>query len=147
MLADRTACLEGGAVADVVIHTAEYVRLAGHYGFAPDFCHAEDSESKGIVENLYGCAQRDLAVPLLAEAAIAGTPVHLRPANTAAKFGAWRPILPSTRRSAQCVMYGSLSNASCRGPYYLYDFTSGRRRCCASSTDWRVSGTPRPASR
>jgi transposase len=85
VLADRMACLKGGVVANVVIPTAEYVRLAGHYGFAPDFCHASDPESKGIVENLCGYAQRDLAVPLLTEAAIAGTRVDLRAANAAAQ--------------------------------------------------------------
>ena len=87
VLADRMACLKGGVVANVVIPTAEYVRLAGHYGFTPDFCHAEDPQSKGIVENLCGYSQRDLAVPLLTEAAITGTPVDLRTANAAAK--AW----------------------------------------------------------
>jgi transposase len=87
VLADRMACLKGGVVANVVIPTAEYVRLAGHYGFAPDFCHASDPESKGIVENLCGYAQRDLAVPLLTNAAITGAPVALRAANAAAR--AW----------------------------------------------------------
>jgi hypothetical protein len=67
------ACLKGGVVANVVIPNAEYVRLATHYGFAPDFCHASDPESKGIVENLCGYAQRDLSVPLLTQAAIDGT--------------------------------------------------------------------------
>jgi transposase len=85
VLADRMACLKGGVVANVVIPTAEYVRLAGHYGFAPDFCHASDPESKGIVENLCGYAQRDLAVPLLTEAAIEGRGVDLRAANAAAR--------------------------------------------------------------
>jgi transposase len=85
ILADRMACLKGGVVANVVIPTAEYIRLASHYGFAPDFCHADDPQSKGIVENLCGYSQRDLAVPLLTEAAIIGTPVDLRVANTAAK--------------------------------------------------------------
>ena len=41
------------------------MRLASHYGFTPDFCHANDPQSKGIVEHLCGYAQRDLAVPLL----------------------------------------------------------------------------------
>ena len=59
----------------MVIPTPDYVRFASHYGFAPDFCHAADPQSKGIVENLCGYAQRDLAVPLLTEAAIAGHPV------------------------------------------------------------------------
>jgi transposase len=84
VLADRMGCLKGGVVANVVIPTAEYIRLAGHYGFAPDFCHAEDPQSKGIVENLCGYSQRDLAVPLLTEAAITGVPVDLWAANTAA---------------------------------------------------------------
>jgi transposase len=87
VLADRMGCLKGGVVANVVIPTAEYVRLAGHYGFAPDFCHAADPESKGIVENLCGYAQRDLAVPLLTDAAITGTSVDVRAANAAAR--AW----------------------------------------------------------
>jgi hypothetical protein len=85
VLADRMACLKGGVVANVVIPTAEYVRLASHYGFAPDFCHAEDPQSKGVVENLCGYAQRDLAVPMLTEAKIAGVPVDLRSANAAAR--------------------------------------------------------------
>jgi hypothetical protein len=84
VLADRMACLKGGVVANVVIPTPEYVRLATHYGFAPDFCHANDPESKGIVENLCGYAQRDLAVPLLTEAEITGRPVDVRAANAAA---------------------------------------------------------------
>jgi hypothetical protein len=84
VLADRMACLKGGVVANVVVPTPDYVRLAGHYGFTPDFCHANDPQSKGIVENLCGYAQRDLAVLLLTEAAIAGTAVDLRAANTAA---------------------------------------------------------------
>ena len=85
VLADRMGCLKGGAVANVVVPTVEYVRLASHYGFTPDFCHAEDPQSKGIVENLCGYSQRDLAVPLLTEAAIAGTTVAVRAANAAAK--------------------------------------------------------------
>jgi transposase len=84
VLADRMACLKGGVVANVVVPTPEYVRVASHYGFAPDFCHAEDPQSKGVVENLCGYAQRDLAVPLLTEAAVTGTPIDLRTANTAA---------------------------------------------------------------
>ena len=87
VLADRMACLKGGVVANVVVPTPDYVRLAGHYGFAPDFCHANDPQSKGIVEHLCGYAQRDLAVPLLTEAAVAGAAVDVRAANTAA--AAW----------------------------------------------------------
>jgi len=64
VLADRMGCLKGGVVADVVVPTPEYVRFATHYRFRPDFCHARDPESKGIVENLVGYAKRDLMVPL-----------------------------------------------------------------------------------
>jgi len=42
VLADRMACLKGGVVANVVVPTPDYVRLASHYGFSPDFCHAQD---------------------------------------------------------------------------------------------------------
>src|SRR5664280_250595 len=77
VLADRMACLKGGVVANVVIPTPDYVRFAAHYGFAPDFCHANDPESKGIVENLVGYAQRDLVVPLLTEAEVTGRPVDV----------------------------------------------------------------------
>jgi transposase len=102
VLADRMACLKGGVVANVVIPTAEYIRLAGHYGFAPDFCHADDPQSKGVVENLCGYAQRDLAVPLLTEAAITGTPVDLRSANTAAK--AWCVEVNAAEHSEICAV-------------------------------------------
>ena len=102
VLADRMACLKGGVVANVVIPTAEYVRLAGHYGFAPDFCHASDPESKGIVENLCGYAQRDLAVPLLTEAAIAGRGVDLRAANTAATL--WCAEVNAAMHSEICAI-------------------------------------------
>ncbi|MBA2769522.1 MAG: IS21 family transposase [Sporichthyaceae bacterium] len=64
VLADRMGCLKGGVVADVVIPTPDYVRFATHYRFRPDFCHARDPESKGIVENLVGYAKRDLMIPL-----------------------------------------------------------------------------------
>ncbi|MEU0566976.1 IS21 family transposase [Nonomuraea sp. NPDC005983] len=64
VLADRMGCLKGGVVANKVIPTADYVRLATHYAFRPDWCEAADPESKGIVENLVGYAKRDLVVPL-----------------------------------------------------------------------------------
>ena len=64
VLADRMGCLKAGVVANVVVPTADYVRFATHYGFRPDFCHARDPESKGIVENLVGYAKRDLIVPV-----------------------------------------------------------------------------------
>lgn len=63
VLADRMACLKGGVVAGVVVPTPDYVRFAAHYRFRPDFCHAADPESKGIVENLVGYAKDDLLVP------------------------------------------------------------------------------------
>jgi hypothetical protein len=63
VLADRMGCLKGGVVANVVVPTAEYVRFASHYGFRPDFCEANDPESKGIVEHLVGYAKADLIVP------------------------------------------------------------------------------------
>jgi transposase len=63
VLADRMGCLKAGTVANVVIPTPEYVRLATHYRFRPDFCHAADPESKGIVENLVGYAKKDFVIP------------------------------------------------------------------------------------
>jgi transposase len=102
VLADRMACLKGGVVANVVIPTAEYVRLAGHYGFTPDFCHANDPQSKGIVENLCGYAQRDLAVPLLTQAAIDGTAVDVRAANAAAL--AWCTEVNALMHSEICAV-------------------------------------------
>ena len=56
-------CLKGGVVANVVVPAPEYLRFAAHYGFRPDFCEANDPESKGIVENLVGYAKSDLMVP------------------------------------------------------------------------------------
>jgi transposase len=63
VLADRMGCLKGGVVANVVVPAPEYLRFAAHYGFRPDFCEANDPQSKGIVENLVGYAKRDLMVP------------------------------------------------------------------------------------
>jgi transposase len=72
VLADRMGCLKAGVVADVVVPTADYVRFATHYGFRPDFCHAADPQSKGVVEALVGYAKRDLMVPLeIAEPSVA----------------------------------------------------------------------------
>lgn len=102
VLADRMACLKGGVVANVVIPTPDYVRFATHYGFAPDFCHGDDPESKGIVENLVGYAQRDLAVPLFTEADIAGTTVSVHDANAAAK--AWCVEVNSRVHSEICAI-------------------------------------------
>jgi transposase len=64
VLADRMGCLKGGVVANVVVPSPDYVRFATHYRFRPDFCHAQDPESKGIVENLVGYAKHDLLIPL-----------------------------------------------------------------------------------
>ena len=64
VLADRMACLKGNVVANVVVPAPDYVRFASHYRFRPDFCHAADPESKGIVENLVGYAKHDLLTPL-----------------------------------------------------------------------------------
>ena len=63
VLADRMACLKAGTVANVVVPHPDYVRLATHYGFRPDFCEAADPESKGVVEALVGYAKADLVVP------------------------------------------------------------------------------------
>ncbi len=63
VLSDRMGCLKNGIVANVVVPHPDYVRFAVHYGFRPDFCEGGDPESKGVVENLVGYAQRDLVVP------------------------------------------------------------------------------------
>ena len=63
VLTDRMACLKAGIVANVVVPHPEYVQFATHYRFRPDFCEGADPESKGVVENLCGYAQRDLLVP------------------------------------------------------------------------------------
>jgi transposase len=67
VLADRMGCLKGGVVANVVVPAPDYVRFAAHYRFRPDYCHANDPESKGIVENLVGYAKDDLMAPLTLE--------------------------------------------------------------------------------
>ena len=81
VLADRMGCLKGGVGADVMIPTPDYVRFATHYRFRPDFCHAKDPESKGIVENLVGYAKRDLMIPI---GVIAGDVTDLDTANVEA---------------------------------------------------------------
>ncbi|MBP2365152.1 transposase [Pseudonocardia parietis] len=62
VLADRMGCLKAAVVADLVVPTPDYVRFASHYRFRPDFCHGNDPESKGIVENLVGYAKADLII-------------------------------------------------------------------------------------
>ena len=64
VLADRMGCLQATTVAGLVVPHPEYLRFAAHDGFRADFCQADDPESKGIVENLVGYAQSDLAVGL-----------------------------------------------------------------------------------
>jgi transposase len=94
VLADRMGCLKGGVVADVVVPTPDYVRFATHYRFRPDFCHAKDPESKGIVENLVGYAKDDLMVPL---GAVGEQITDLVAANTAA--AAWCEEVNNRRHS------------------------------------------------
>jgi transposase len=102
VLADRMGCLKGGVVANVVVPTPDYVRFASHYGFVPDFCHGADPQSKGIVENLCGYAQDDLAVPLLTEAALTGVPVDLRVLN--AQAAAWCDEVNAAVHSEICAV-------------------------------------------
>ncbi len=94
VLADRMGCLKGGVVADVVVPTPDYVRFATHYRFRPDFCHAKDPESKGIVENLVNYAKQDLMVPL---GAVGERITDLQTANTAA--AAWCAEVNAARHS------------------------------------------------
>jgi transposase len=94
VLADRMGCLKGGVVADVVVPTPDYVRFATHYRFRPDFCHARDPQSKGIVENLVNYAKHDLMVPL---GALGQQISDLQAANTAA--AAWCAEVNAARHS------------------------------------------------
>jgi len=96
VLADRMGCLKGGVVANLVVPTADYVRFATHYRFRPDFCHAHDPESKGIVENLVGYAKRDLMVPAELNAA------DLVAANRAA--AAWCTEVNAVVHSQVCAV-------------------------------------------
>jgi len=78
VLADRMGCLKGGVVANVMIPTPDYVRFATHYRFRPDFCEANDPESKGIVEALVNYSKSDLMIPM---GVIAGDVTDLDVAN------------------------------------------------------------------
>jgi len=97
VLADRMGCLKGGVVADVVVPTPDYVRFATHFRFRPDFCHARDPQSKGIVENLVGYAKDDLMVPLGVLGEQVTTPAELAAANSAA--AAWCAEVNAARHS------------------------------------------------
>jgi hypothetical protein len=118
VLADRTACLKGGVVADVVVPTPDYVRLASHYGFAPDFCHAQDPESKGIVEDLVGYAQCDLFVPLLTEGQVSGRVQGATPPGRnnqrGTKFRFHGLITPQNRAPADPRAHGARGRAGPR---------------------------------
>ena len=83
-LTDRMGCLKGGVVANLVIPTEAFIGFAAHYRFAPDWCEAGDPQSKGVVEHLCGYVQRDLTVPLLTEARLAGRQLSVDEANAAA---------------------------------------------------------------
>jgi hypothetical protein len=96
VLADRMGCLKASVVANLVVPTADYVRFATHYGFRPDFCHANDPESKGIVENLVGYAKRDLMIPEQLST------VDLSAANAAA--AAWCTQVNTTTHSEICAI-------------------------------------------
>ena len=98
VLADRMGCLKGGVVANVVVPTPAYVRLALHYGFRPDFCEGHDPESKGIVEHLVGYAKSDLVVP----EELVGT--DLVRANEAAR--AWCDEVNGRRHTETCAVPG-----------------------------------------
>ena len=98
VLADRMGCLKGGVVANVVVPTADYVRFATHYGFKPDFCEANDPESKGMVENLVGYAKRDLMVPL----ELLDNTSDLQAVNTAAV--AWCEEVNGVEHSQICAV-------------------------------------------
>ena len=102
VLTDRMGCLKGGVVANVMVPTPAYVRFAVHYGFAPDWCHANDPASKGIVENLVGYAQRDLGVPLMTEARLAGRVVGVDEGNRAAV--AWCAEVNAAVHSETCAV-------------------------------------------
>jgi transposase len=103
VLADRMGCLKAGVVANVVVPTAEYVRFATHSRFRPDFCEANDPESKGIVENLVGYAKRDLIVA-------AGPEVTDLPAANAAA-AAWCAEVNAAVHSEICAVPAGRLNA------------------------------------
>jgi transposase len=96
VLSDRMGCLKAGTAAGLVVPTADYVRLATHYGFRPDFCEGGDPESKGLVENLVGYVKTDLMIP--AELTVS----DLAAANAAGV--AWRAEVNAREHSEICAV-------------------------------------------
>ena len=79
VLADRMGCLKATVVANLVVPVPDYVRLATHYRFRPDFYEAADPGSKGLVEHLVAYAKSDLVIPddlSVARAPPTGPPMH-----------------------------------------------------------------------
>jgi transposase len=101
-LTDRMGCLKGGVVANVVIPTEAFISFAAHHRFTPDWCEAADPQSKGVVEHLCGYVQRDLSVPLLTEARLAGRQISLPEANAAAV--AWCQEVNAAVHSETCAV-------------------------------------------
>lgn len=101
VLADRMGCLKAGVVADVVVPTPDYVRFATHYRFRPDFCHAADPQSKGMVENLVGYAKTDLMIPLTGSTSTS-QPMCLSDRNEAA--AAWCAEVNAALHSEICAV-------------------------------------------
>ena len=117
-----------------------------HYGFAPDFCRANDPQSKGIVENLCGYAQRDLAVPFadrgchrrcLSGSAGANAAVAAWCAEVNATAHSEIHAIPDDRLIAERELLQPPRRCACR---------SVRPRCYARSTGCRVCATVGPYS-
>ncbi len=141
VLADRMRCLKSGVVANVVVPTADYVRFATHYGFRPDFCHAHDPESKGIVENLVGYSKRDLMIPeQLSASDLAG-------ANRSA--AAWCTEVNAVTHSEICAVPAERleQERECSRCCRRCGSRSGRDRSAARLTNCRACGSARPAPR
>src|SRR5262252_7693095 len=116
VLADRMGCLKAGVVANVVVPAAEYVRLATHYGFRPDFCEAADPESKGIVVHLVGYAKRDLIVPAgpgVADLAAANAAAAAWCAEVNAAVHSEICAVPAERLDAERELLGELPSLRC----------------------------------
>ena len=147
ILADRMGCLKGGVVANVIVPTPDYVRFASHYGFVPDFCHGADPQSKGIVENLCGYAQDDLAVPLLTEAALTGEVVDLRALNGQA--AAWCAEVNAAVHSEICAVPDQrlVEERTVFKALPSLRLEIGAGRCAARSTACPVSVTALLATR